>query len=40
VLAAQYLTTREPDPTMIEVAITAFKAVREGPPSEVEEIVV
>ena len=28
VLAAQYLTTREPDPSMMEVAITAFSAVR------------
>jgi uncharacterized protein YqhQ len=28
VLAAQYLTTREPDASMMEVAITAFSAVR------------
>jgi uncharacterized protein YqhQ len=28
VLAAQYLTTREPDDSMMEVAITAFSAVR------------
>jgi uncharacterized protein YqhQ len=28
VLAAQYLTTREPDDSMMEVAITAFTAVR------------
>lgn len=40
VLAAQYLTTREPDPSMMEVALTAFKAVRMGPPSGVEEVVV
>jgi len=30
VLAAQYLTTREPDASMMEVAITAFTAVRVG----------
>ena len=30
VMAAQYLTTREPDGSMIEVALTAFNAVR-GP---------
>jgi uncharacterized protein YqhQ len=29
VLAAQYLTTREPDPSQMEVAITAFTNVRE-----------
>ena len=42
VLGAQYLTTREPDPEMIEVALAAFKAVRRGdmPLSRVEEIVV
>jgi uncharacterized protein YqhQ len=28
VLAAQYLTTREPDASMMEVAIAAFTAVR------------
>ena len=28
VLAAQYLTTREPDASMMEVALTAFRAVR------------
>jgi uncharacterized protein YqhQ len=37
VLAAQYLTTREPDPSELEVAITAFNAARAGssarPPS-------
>ena len=30
VLAAQYLTTREPDPSELEVAITAFNAARAG----------
>jgi uncharacterized protein YqhQ len=30
VLAAQLLTTREPDGSMMEVALTSFKAVREG----------
>lgn len=42
VLGAQYLTTREPDPEMIEVALAAFKAVRQGdvPMERVEEIVV
>jgi uncharacterized protein YqhQ len=40
VLAAQYLTTREPDASMMEVALTAFKAVRQGEPSVAEEIIV
>jgi uncharacterized protein YqhQ len=43
VLAAQYLTTREPDASMMEVALAAFKAVRTSPVSaaaEVEEIIV
>lgn len=42
-LAAQYLTTREPDDGMIEVAVTAFRTVRERErPSETgqEELIV
>jgi len=42
VLGAQYLTTREPDASMMEVALTAFKAVRQADVSvgQVEEIIV
>jgi uncharacterized protein YqhQ len=40
VLAAQYLTTREPDAPMMEVALTAFWAVRERQPSVAREIIV
>ena len=41
VLAAQYLTTREPDPDQMEVAIAAFSAVQRGPAGEgVEELIV
>ena len=46
VLAAQYLTTREPEPEMLEVAIAAFTAVRHDGPAtptssaEVEELIV
>ena len=49
VMAAQYLTTREPDASMIEVALTSFNAVRvveddaptvAGAPSALEEIIV
>ena len=42
VLGAQYLTTREPDASMMEVALTAFKAVRDGdvPAATLEEIIV
>ena len=36
VLAAQYLTTREPDDSMMEVAITAFSAVRSRELSQTE----
>jgi uncharacterized protein YqhQ len=44
-MAAQYLTTREPDDDMIEVSLTAFKAVRSGrpggdAPDTVEDLVV
>lgn len=42
VLGAQYLTTREPDASMMEVALTAFKAVRQADVAvgQVEEIIV
>jgi uncharacterized protein YqhQ len=42
VLGAQYLTTREPDAPMMEVALAAFKAVRQGdiPVERAEEIIV
>ena len=42
VLGAQYLTTREPDASMMEVALAAFKAVRQADVSvgQVEEIIV
>ena len=42
VLGAQYLTTREPDALMLEVALTAFNAVRQAdvPLAQGEEIVV
>jgi uncharacterized protein YqhQ len=39
VLAAQLLTTREPDASMMEVALTAFKAVRVGAPDLAPELV-
>ena len=40
VLVAQYLTTREPDASMMEVALTAFWAVREREPSVARAIIV
>jgi uncharacterized protein YqhQ len=42
VLGAQYLTTREPDASMMEVALAAFKAVRaaDAPVAQLEEIIV